>query len=292
MWRSRRLRSTVWRYQHPNDRILGVASVPRVRPDGRYAAPRVLRAVDVQLHAVAAIDDLGDIDRDPAGVDDHAVAFRSRGVKRDLEQVGDFGIGAADDHRLVRLGDLDVTERGENGQRRVLLEGVGIALVDVPGKMQADHRVWLVLTELQAAQEQVVGRRAAVFLAQPRLCRRVPHRDHARHVVPDCRDQGRPGRLELEPPLVANPLGHEGATALLAMNEAFLLQQVDRLANGHPRHLELLLQLLERRDLLARLPLSVLDAPAQCVRQLHVERDAAALVGTCQVRHRAKVLSF
>ena len=54
-----------------------------------------------------------------------------------------------------------------------------------------------------------------------------------------------------------------GAAALRTVDPAFLLQQVHGLAHRHARHLELLFELVERRDLLAGTPLPVLDPAAQ-----------------------------
>src|SRR5262249_5113608 len=110
-------------------------------------------------------------------------------------------------------------------------------------------------------------------------------RDHPRDVVADGRDQRRPGRFELQPPLVADAAGHERAAALLTLDEALPLQQLDGLANGDASDLELAFQLVEGGDLLARLPLPILDPAPQSGCDLQIERYATALIGARQLGH-------
>src|SRR5690606_38232321 len=64
--------------------------------------------IDVEHHAVAAIDDLGDVDGDTLVVGDGAMGFRRRRVQRDMKEIGNLGIGGADHQSLVRAYDLDV----------------------------------------------------------------------------------------------------------------------------------------------------------------------------------------
>jgi hypothetical protein len=79
--------------------------------------------------------------------------------------------------------------------------------------------------------------------------------------------------------------GHERAAALMAMQQPLLAQDVHGFPDGDARHLELALELDERRDLLARPPLPPLDALAHDRRNLDVQGNPAAVVGLQELGH-------
>ena len=95
------------------------------------------------------------------------------------------------------------------------------------------------------------------------------------NIVADRRDQAVPVRGELYPAVVVDSAGHECAAALERFHQPFALQQLDRLPHRDPGDAELVLQFLERGDLLADRPVAVADAPAQDRGNLQVSRYAA-----------------
>src|SRR5262249_45395824 len=73
--------------------------------------------------------------------------------------------------------------------------------------------------------------------------------------------------------------------ALVAMQQAFLAQNIDGLAHGDPRHLELALELDQSGDFLAGLPLPAFDALTHHRRDLDIEGNTAAAVGLQELGH-------
>ena len=87
---------------------------------------------------------------------------------------------------------------------------------------------------------------------------------------------------EVKPARRTHGLADEGTAALLAPDEALAFQHVDGLAHGDARHLELVLQFIERRQLLPRLKLPLRDAATQQHGDLDVERDRTPLEHLCR----------
>jgi hypothetical protein len=84
-------------------------------------------------------------------------------------------------------------------------------------------------------------------------------------------------------------LRHECPAALLRAQEAFLAQDVNRLANGDARDRELTFQFDQRRNLLTGKPLLRLDAAAHDRGDLDVQRNAAAIVDLRYLQHRSSI---
>ncbi len=87
--------------------------------------------------------------------------------------------------------------------------------------------------------------------------------------------------LQLQPAVVLDAAVHKCASALTALQNPIGLQGIDGLAQCDAGDLEIRFQLLERRDLIANLPLSRLDPPAERRGDLKIERHPAALIGSC-----------
>ena len=71
----------------------------------------------------------------------------------------------------------------------------------------------------------------------------------------------------------------------MAMQQAFLAQDIDGLADRDARHLELALELDQRGDFLAGLPLPSFDALAHDRGDLDIEGNAAAVIGLQELGH-------
>ena len=87
----------------------------------------------MQLDRVAAVNDIGDVDRDSPFVDHHAATFRDRSSEGDAQMIGRDRIGAADHNGLVSILDIDAFQARKHGQCRVLAEFVRRAPVDLVG---------------------------------------------------------------------------------------------------------------------------------------------------------------
>src|SRR5262249_710900 len=82
-----------------------------------------------------------------------------------------------------------------------------------------------------------------------------------------------------------SPPYDERAAALMAMKQPFLAQDIDGLAHRDARHFELALELDQRGDFLAGLPLPSFDALTHDRRDLDIEGDAAAVVCLQELGH-------
>ena len=71
----------------------------------------------------------------------------------------------------------------------------------------------------------------------------------------------------------------------MAMEQAFLAQDIDRLADRNARHFELALELNKCVDFLARLPLLPFDALTHDRRNLDIQGNAAAVIGLQELGH-------
>ena len=202
-----------------------------------------------------------------------------------------FQIGGGDDHGLMGPADRDPLQVGQNGQGRMAAEVVGRQVEDPFGHMHADQAVRFLVAVLDALQMHIFIGRVAIAGVQPWRRARVGV-EKFRNVVLDGFQKRRQVELEPQPALFLDLLGHEGALALLAADQAFAVQHVDGLADGDAGDSELALQLLDGRDLVPRFPVAGLDAPAQRRCDLKIERNVAAPIGSLYQRfHKAKLLS-
>src|SRR3546814_16901279 len=77
--------------------------------------------------------------------------------------------------------------------------------------------------------------------------------------------KSRPVGLDLAPELLLGPISNEGALGAIAFDEAFAVQDAERLADGGARHAIFGGQFLDRWNLDTDLPLPGRDnAPEQC----------------------------
>src|SRR5436190_11600652 len=244
-----------------------------------------LQKVDLQLDALAAIDDVTDIDGDAAVIDHHAMRLHGRRADRNHEQIGDLRIRAADSQALVRLHQRDLVHGVDRHQRGGALEPLGVHIEHITGQMQVHHRIWLIISILHAAQLDIARCRLAVAFGQIRLRHVALDRQPARNIVLQRLDQAVPVGRELHPVPVMAPLGDESAKPLARLQHAFFTQDVDRLPDGDARDLKFALELFQRRDLLAGAPLPRLDPSPQHRRDLDIQRHPASIVGFQQLRH-------
>ena len=138
---------------------------------------------------------------------------------------------------------FDVGEARENRQRGPCQKGLGIAIEHRTGKVHIDDPIGLAVLILQAADEPVFGSEGAFPLVQLRIRRRMIDLDPLGDIVLDRVDQDGPVGGELEPVPARGLFRHERAAALMAMQQAFLAQDIDGLADGDARHFELALEL-------------------------------------------------
>jgi hypothetical protein len=151
--------------------------------------------------------------------------------------------------------------------------------------VHAHDAVGLAVLVLQAPDESILRRERTFSLVQLGKCGRIFDSDAFRYVVLDGIDQDGPVGGELEPMPARRLFRHEGAAALMAMQQSFLAQDIDGLTDRDPRHLELALELNQRGYLLARPPLLSFDALAHDRCNLDVERNPAAVVGLQELGH-------
>ena len=82
-----------------------------------------LQEVDHQLDTVATVGDLRDIDGGLLFVQNQPMRFRGWRVERNAQEAGGIGIGAADQERLSRLGNIAIQLELMIGLKLVLLIG-------------------------------------------------------------------------------------------------------------------------------------------------------------------------
>src|SRR5208282_17277 len=177
---------------------------------------RRLQQVGLELDAIAAVDDVGDVDGDPLTIDHHAMGLRRGRVERHLQEARRLGVRTRDHQRLMGGRDLDPLHGGQDGEGRVTPEVVGRLIVDVLGEVEADERIGAGTAQLNAAQEHVLLGEATLAGHEPRLAHRRADRDELRHDAAQLVDQRGPAGVECQPAPILDALGHEGALALLA----------------------------------------------------------------------------
>ena len=143
--------------------------------------------------------------------------------------------------------------------------------------MHADKTQGLLVFELNASQVNKFVRRIAVVVMQTRLRSRFDLQELG-HIVLDGFEQRRQVELEPQPARVLHCSGNKGTPPLLAPDQAFVVQQIDRLAHRDPGDPKLLLQFRDRGDLVPGLPVPGLDPAAQRRCDLQIERDVAASI--------------
>jgi hypothetical protein len=99
--------------------------------------------------------------------------------------------------------------------------------------------------------------------------------EQARLLALQMLDQGGPVGFQVQPAAVARVVADEGPLALLAPEEAFLLQEPDRLAHRHEGDAKLLGQGIQRGKPFARLPPPLPDAPPDQGGDLEIKRALA-----------------
>src|SRR5262249_52934383 len=122
-------------------------------------------------------------------------------------------------------------------------------------------------------------------LMQLRIRRRMIGPDALRDIVLDRVDQDGPVGGELEPVPARRFFRYECAAALVAMQQAFLAQDIDGLAHGDPRHLELALELDQGGYFRAGLPWPAFEARPHPRRDLDIEGNTAAVVCLQELGH-------
>src|SRR5271166_6240881 len=156
----------------------------------------------------------------------------------------------------------------------MLSELFGSAPEDLVCKMQVYNAVGLPVLELDTAHKNIFRRKFALVLLKDRFCRGGIDFDALEHVASDWRDQSVPSCGEFEPMAGHWLLRHECPAALLRAQEAFLAQDVNRLANGDARDRKLTFKFDQRRNLLTGKPLLRLDPAAHDRGDLDVQRNA------------------
>src|SRR5262245_56332132 len=119
------------------------------------SSPRIGEQIDVQLDDLAAIDDVGHINRYACSVDHDAEAFGRWGTQCDLEQVGGLHAGAGDHDGLEGMPNFDVEQARENCQGGARQESIRIAIEHRAGKMKIYDAVRFAVLVLQAPDETI-----------------------------------------------------------------------------------------------------------------------------------------
>ena len=109
----------------------------------------------MHLDRIAAVCDVGDVDRHASHVDGNTAAFRDRGAERDVQMLGCGRIGTAYHNGLVSLIDLDVFQIRKHGKRRVHSEFVRRSPKYILREVNVDQAVGFVVLVLNTAHEYV-----------------------------------------------------------------------------------------------------------------------------------------
>src|SRR4051794_19604047 len=94
--------------------------------------------------------------------------------------------------------------------------------------------------------------------------------------------QARPVGFHFAPEPLLLRLAAEGALGAEAVDQGFLLDLVERLANGSARHAAFCGEIIHRRDLLAGLPHTLLDPAPEKRGELDVTRDRTPIQIQCR----------
>ena len=198
--------------------------------------------------------------RHPRGVDHRAVHERDAGIERNVEPFGGLDVGGADRQRLARVLDAHARDVGDEAQRGL---GLQRALRDAAAQP---------LVDMQAGEQE---RRAVARMAPPhvavgrrQLADRVRHVGglRAARVAQDLDDrvvarqqQAGPVGRDLAPDVLLRPRADERALGAEALDQALVLEDVQRLADGRAGDAAFRRQLLDGRDLLPDRPLAGFD---------------------------------
>ena len=190
------------------------------------------------------------------------------------------------------MGDLHVVPRRQLRHDGRAAEVLGVAVIHLPVEVDLDQAIRLVLVVMHTPQALVSRPHGAESKRRHQRRRRVA----GNRQQPDLRLRHRrhqfvEGAGQLEPALLRQVLGDEGAESSRTAHDADRFKLVQRAAQGNARHLVFALQFVERGNLRTIAPLAILDPAPHQLGDLEIEWHAAVLEHRRCIRHKGIIIS-